>query len=222
MRTDFPARPFPALAAGRRTISVAVALFALLSGAAQTRAAVLEIGPDGALIRHDAPAQFLTPDLIERPIQRAQPRGLIVQSRSRPSAEVAAALTRASAAAAIDQALLDSVAWQESRFNPKAISRKGAVGVMQLMPRTANRLGVDAAKASDNVSGGARYMRLLLARYDGDIVKSLAAYNAGPAAVDRYGGVPPYAETRAFVDAVLQRLAERALDARAPENGIQR
>ena len=93
---------------------------------------------------------------------------------------------------------------------------------MQLMPGTASRMGVDAAKATDNVNGGARYMRLLLARYDGDIVKSLAAYNAGPAAVDRYGGVPPFAETRAFVDLVLQRLAERALDAHASPMGIQR
>jgi soluble lytic murein transglycosylase-like protein len=193
----------------------------LLNGAAQTRAAVLEIGPDGALIRHDAPAQFLTPNLVERPIRRAQPRAPIAQAGSRPNAEIAAALTRASGAAAIDQALLDAVAWQESRFNPNAVSPKGAVGVMQLMPRTAARLGVNIAQASDNVSGGARYMRLLLGRYNGDIVKSLAAYNAGPGAVDRYGGVPPYAETRAFVDAVLQRLAERALEPRASQNGIQ-
>jgi soluble lytic murein transglycosylase-like protein len=194
----------------------------LLSGGAQTRAAVLEISPEGALIRHDAPAQFLTSDMIEKPILRRQTGGPAAHAAFRPNAEVAAALTRASGAVAIDQALLDSVAWRESRFNPKAISRKGAVGVMQLMPGTANRLGVDVAKASDNVSGGARYMRLLLARYDGDIVKSLAAYNAGPAAVDRYGGVPPYPETRAFVDSILQHLAERALEAGASNNGIQR
>jgi len=89
-------------------------------------------------------------------------------------------------------------------FNAGAVSRKGAQGLMQLMPRTAASLGVeDALHAGDNVRGGTRYLRLMLDRYGDDLSRALAAYNAGPTAVDRYRGVPPYRETRAYVKRVL-------------------
>jgi soluble lytic murein transglycosylase-like protein len=78
------------------------------------------------------------------------------------------------------------------------------------MPATARSLGVDPADPVANVAGGTAYLSGLMARYDGDVVKSLAAYNAGPGAVDRWRGVPPYAETRAYVAAILDRLAEQA------------
>ena len=88
-----------------------------------------------------------------------------------------------------------------------ALSPKGAVGVMQLMPSTARALGVDAARRADNIEGGVAYLAALLQRFGGDLILSLAAYNAGPGAVDAHRGVPPYQETRNFVSAVLDRLA---------------
>jgi soluble lytic murein transglycosylase-like protein len=106
----------------------------------------------------------------------------------------------------VDPRLVKSVMLVESGFNPKAISRKGARGLMQLMPDTAAELGVDISVIHDprrNISAGTRYLSRLLAYYEGDLVKSLAAYNAGEAAVDRYNGVPPYDETQLYVRKTL-------------------
>lgn len=103
----------------------------------------------------------------------------------------------------IPPALVKAVVAAESDFNPGAISRKGAQGLMQLMPDTARSLGVsNPMRAEENLWGGVRYLRHLLDRY-GDWTRALAAYNAGPSAVDHYGGVPPYQETRQYVDRVL-------------------
>ena len=100
----------------------------------------------------------------------------------------------------LDPALLRAVIQAESGGDPTAVSRKGALGLMQLVPATAEQLGVgNAFDPAQNVDGGARFLRSLLDRYNGDLPKSLAAYNAGPAAVDRFGGVPNYRETRAYV-----------------------
>jgi soluble lytic murein transglycosylase-like protein len=104
----------------------------------------------------------------------------------------------------LDPALLKSMIATESNFNPRAVSPKGARGLMQLMPGTADLLGVkDLFSAVENVQGGALYIRSLLERYQGDLAKALAAYNAGPAKVDRYGGIPPYAETENYVRRVI-------------------
>jgi len=105
----------------------------------------------------------------------------------------------------VDSDFIQSVIRQESGGNPVAVSRAGAQGLMQLMPSTAVQLGVkDSFSPEQNVHGGAQYLRELLERYNGDAVKALAAYNAGPAAVDRYKGVPPYAETRQYVRRVVR------------------
>jgi len=105
----------------------------------------------------------------------------------------------------VDADFLASVIRQESGGNSRAVSPAGARGLMQLMPATAEQLGVqDSFDPEQNVDGGARYLRELLERYRGDAVRALAAYNAGPEAVDRYQGVPPYPETRSYVRSVVR------------------
>jgi soluble lytic murein transglycosylase len=103
----------------------------------------------------------------------------------------------------VPPALVKAVIAAESLFDTDAVSRKGAQGLMQLMPTTASKLGVaDPFSADQNVRGGVRYLREMLDRY-GDMRRALAAYNAGPKAVDRYHGIPPYPETRAYVQRVM-------------------
>jgi soluble lytic murein transglycosylase-like protein len=118
----------------------------------------------------------------------------------------------------LDPALLTAMAQVESAFNPRAVSHKGAQGLLQLMPKTAERFGVeDVFNASQNVDGGARYLKWLLERYEGRMDLALAGYNAGEAAVDEYGGVPPYSETQNYVTRVMEsasRLSEAG--ARSP------
>ena len=110
----------------------------------------------------------------------------------------------ASAAFHLDPDLVNSVIHAESGFNLRAVSPKGALGLMQLMPATANQLGVgNAFDPEANVAGGSRYLRELLERYNFDLVKALAAYNAGPKRVEQYRGVPPFRETRAYVARVV-------------------
>jgi hypothetical protein len=105
----------------------------------------------------------------------------------------------------LDPDLVTSVIKAESGFNVRAVSPKGAQGLMQLMPGTASQLGVpNAFDPQANVEGGTRYLRELLERYNFDIVKALAAYNAGPQRVEQFGGVPPYYETRAYVARIVR------------------
>jgi soluble lytic murein transglycosylase-like protein len=101
-------------------------------------------------------------------------------------------------------ALVESVARVESNLRPEAVSPKGAIGVMQLMPATAREFAADPRDTAQNIDAGARLLRDLLIKYDGDVVKALSAYNAGSGAVDRYRGMPPYAETRDYVDKVIR------------------
>lgn len=104
----------------------------------------------------------------------------------------------------VDPALLRGLIRAESSFDPDAGSPAGAQGLTQLMPATAASLGVkDLHDPAQSIDGGARYLRMQLDRFGGDVRKALAAYNAGPGAVERYGGVPPYAETQAYVQRVL-------------------
>lgn len=104
----------------------------------------------------------------------------------------------------IDEKLVNAVIRQESGFNPKATSHCGAMGLMQLMPNTAREMGVkDAYNPLQNIEGGVRYLSNLLKKYNGNTVLALAAYNAGPGAVDKYSGVPPYKETQNYVKNIL-------------------
>jgi soluble lytic murein transglycosylase-like protein len=122
----------------------------------------------------------------------------------------------------LDPDLIKSVIHAESGFNPRAVSPRGAQGLMQLMPQTASQMGVaNSFDPKANVEGGIRYLRQLLERYNFDLIKALAAYNAGPQRVDQYQGVPPYYETQAYVARIVRdfnrkKLAEqKAAQARA-------
>jgi len=125
-------------------------------------------------------------------------------------ADLAAAFSAAAQATGLSPALLKAVAEQESGMQEAAVSSAGAIGVMQLMPGTAAELGVDPYDATQNIMGGARYLAELLHQF-GSLSLALAAYNAGPEAVMRYGGIPPYAETERYVAAVEARLGSPAL-----------
>jgi soluble lytic murein transglycosylase-like protein len=122
----------------------------------------------------------------------------------------------------IDPDFINSVIRAESGFNSHAVSKKGAQGLMQLMPQTASQLGVqNAFDPQANVEGGTRYLRELLEKYNYDVPKALAAYNAGPRRVDQYRGIPPYSETQAYVARVIrdfnrQKLAENPALAQKP------
>ena len=122
-----------------------------------------------------------------------------VQARFREEIKVIAARHGVSAS------LVESLIRVESAFNPSAISPKGAQGLMQLMPQTASSLGVrNAFDPKQNIEGGVRHLRYLIDRYPGNLPLAVAAYNAGEGAVDRYRGIPPYAETQEYVRPVLQ------------------
>ncbi len=154
-----------------------------------------------------------------------------IEGQELPPAEPAAApaslsldraVSQASSLHQIDPDLIRSVIRAESGFNPRARSRKGAQGLMQLMPLTASRLGVsNPYDPAANVDGGTRYLRELLFVYDNDLAKALAAYNAGPARVNQYNGVPPYHETRAYVARVITDFNRKKLAARKPARTIR-
>ncbi len=115
-----------------------------------------------------------------------------------------AIIEEAAAKHGVDSNLVRAVIKVESNYNPHAISRKGAMGLMQLMPSTARSLQVNPFDARQNIDGGVRHLKQLLQDFNGDLTKSVAAYNAGAGAVQRHGGVPPYAETQAYVRRVNQ------------------
>ncbi len=133
-----------------------------------------------------------------------------------PSPDLNDVVKAASGTYHLDPDLVNSVIRAESGFNVRAVSPKGAQGLMQLMPQTASQLGVhNAFDPQANVEGGTRYLRELLERYDFDLIKALAAYNAGPQRVEQYGGVPPYHETEAYVARIVRDFNQKKLAAKS-------
>ena len=151
-------------------------------------------------VRADEPVAS-PPAKAEAQVPVAVPVQLAAVSDPRALAELAAKKF------GLPELFVQSVMKAESGFRPGAVSAKGALGLMQLMPGTARELGVDPTRPQENAEGGAKYLRELLAKYENEpdqVLLALAAYNAGPGAVERFHGVPPYAETRQYIVRVLR------------------
>jgi soluble lytic murein transglycosylase-like protein len=191
-----------------RFMSALAAAALVFAAGGVARAQVVELGQDGSVTSHDGP-EVVTREGA-RPILPAGAGQRVARIAAAGSA-VHQAIRSAAQRHGLSEALVDAVAWRESAFDATAVSPRGAVGVMQLMPGTARGLAVDAHDLGANVEGGTAYLAQLLHHFDGDVVKALAAYNAGPAAVDRFGGAPPYPETTSYLDSVLDRLSREAL-----------
>jgi len=184
--------------------------------ASPVSAQVMDIAPDGTVSVRDgsgaatwevvtSPASDKTVDQDGNPIV---PAWAFTDTSPPPvPAQYAAALKQAAASANVSPTLLSALVWQESRWNPQAVSPKGAMGLAQLMPATARYLGVNPADPVQNLTGGARYLRQLLDQFDGDVERALAAYNAGPGRVRSAGGVPAIAETQNYVTSIVRRIS---------------
>jgi soluble lytic murein transglycosylase-like protein len=152
----------------------------------------------------------------------APPEPQAITSRGKTPVDLRAIVSEASTRSQVDADFIASVIRAESGNNPHAVSRKGAQGLMQLMPGTAGKLGVkNSFDPAENVDGGVRYLRELLLLYNNDMIKALAAYNAGPQRVQQYQGVPPYHETHAYVARVIndynrKKLAQRKHQQKPP------
>ncbi|MEJ5357548.1 MAG: lytic transglycosylase domain-containing protein [Desulfobacterales bacterium] len=178
-------------------------------GGAASRGAVS--APDGASVARPA-GRPPTPSQAEGPGREALPGGVprpaagkTAPGRDDTAERIERAIQAAAARHGIAPDLLRAVVRAESNFDPRAVSVKGAMGLMQLMPETARELGVSRPfDIQQNVEGGARYLRQMLDRFGGDLRRALAAYNAGPAAVERCEGEVPFAETRDYVRRVLR------------------
>jgi soluble lytic murein transglycosylase-like protein len=186
------------------------------AGAAQ--ADVIEIGSNGKIrTLSDSPDATWISDETQQATAVADsginvfPDGAVTVLSDRITGNYAQALQEIARANDISPHLLEALVWQESRWNQRAVSRAGAIGLAQLMPGTARDLGVDPRDPIQNLAGGARYLRQQLNRFDGDVEKALAAYNAGPGRVMTARGIPSIPETQAFVRAIVARLAANSI-----------
>ncbi len=189
----------------RFTIPI-LAVFPLAGFCSGAHANVFEFRQNGNLVEISQPVwRADAPPVVEgRYGPKADPASNSSQSKNAVRQHIQVAATRFG----VDSNLVDAVAWQESRYNPRARSTAGAVGVMQLMPGTARQLGVrNPHDVEQNVVGGTAYLREQLERFGNNVPLALAAYNAGPGAVIKYGGIPPYRETQNYVRQILQRLS---------------
>ena len=170
--------------------------------------------PDGSNYFEVAAGDVMSVEMVADPPRAVTAKPVAPQqaaaSTTPTKAEMREMLARAGAVHDIDEDLLASVVRAESGGQVRAVSRTGARGLMQLMPGTANEMGVtDSFRPDENIAGGTAYLDELLRRYHDNVALALAAYNAGPAAVDRYHGIPPYHETRAYVARVIREFNRR-------------
>jgi len=157
-----------------------------------------------------ASVDIVSSEFVALPTQPPTPTAAASQALNPTPAEVREIAAKAGAVHDLDVELLASVIRAESNGNVHAVSRAGARGLMQLMPGTASKLGVaDSFRADQNINGGTTYLNDLLVRYHDNLALALAAYNAGPAAVDRYHGIPPYRETRLYVARIIHDFNRR-------------
>ncbi|MXP25005.1 transglycosylase SLT domain-containing protein [Altererythrobacter indicus] len=176
---------------------------------------VLEIGDDGPSwisgpnVTLNAPDSAAVPDNVDIEVPASAVADLQRHSAGIP-ATYSAKVAELSARFDLSPALIEALVWQESRWRSNAKSSAGARGLTQLMPGTARELGVDPGDPFANLEGGARYLREQIDRFDGDIEKALAAYNAGPKRVLDAGGIPEIRETKHYVASVIGRLADHS------------
>jgi soluble lytic murein transglycosylase-like protein len=185
-------------------------LFFSLSGlmltSATARADVFELATNGNFVEISSPAWQPEPAIALDDSASVQPASMPAPAQSQDG--IRQHIQQAASRYGINHHLVDAVAWQESRYNPRARSSAGAIGVMQLMPGTARQLGVtNPHDARQNVAGGAAYLRQQLERFGNNVPLALAAYNAGPGAVIKYGGIPPYRETQNYVRQIMRRMS---------------
>ena len=204
-------------AAGR--VTFAAILVCLASGA---RADVLELDADGARwvagpLARSVPAADAVATAPDESFDAVALPDHAIADPARHAAGIplrySAKIAELAARFDLSPSLIEALVWQESRWRENAVSPVGARGLAQLMPGTARYLGVDSSDPFQNLEGGARYLREQLDRFDGDLEKALAAYNAGPGRVERAGGIPNIRETKHYVAAIMGRLANHS---RAP------
>jgi len=184
--------------------------------ASTARADVFEVGDDGTLaVRSGAGTvawtggsrPFGEDDDADEPAPDVPAHALTLVVAPEAPAAMRGHLLQAAARYDVSPALLAALVWQESRWQPAALSAKGAIGLGQLMPATARALAVDPREPAANLQGAAHYLRQLLDLFDGDVERALAAYNAGPGRVLKANGVPRIAETQSYVSRIIDRLA---------------
>jgi soluble lytic murein transglycosylase-like protein len=190
----------------REVLGDRIRLYFAASGSDQN---YMDVAPN-AIVRVETIPDPPPAPVVAAAATSAKVEAMVSTSGQPTPAELAQMLAKAGTAHNIDAELLASVVHAESGGHVQAVSRTGARGLMQLMPGTAVALGVkDAFVADQNVEGGTKYLDELLTRYHDNIALALAAYNAGPGAVDKYHGIPPFHETRAYVARVIREFNRR-------------
>ena len=165
---------------------------------------------------HMSPASQPFPNPLPQPLNHSRSESALI-----PDMPISSLIDKTSQEYGMDPKLVRLVVQKESNYNPQAVSPKGAMGLMQLMPGTASLLGVqDPFNPAQNIDGGVRYLKQCLERFDNNVCLALAAYNSGPGNVDKYQGVPPFAETRQYVANIIQEYSGQPVDLPGPPSVI--